>query len=226
MSRRSRGALPPRRASLLLIGALFGFWAASARAASEPPTPPEPDTAEAQRAGSALAISGRAGPSIVFGDPANPEYTREFGRVGVWVGGELAYRSSYFIEPFIEVGYGFLASGESTLPSGPWGEGGLMQQQLGMWSISPGARTQIWRLRPELGIGLAIVKQSNDFLGETNSVSQAALFTQLGLSCTVFEAERLRIDTGVKLAAARGAGITFTSLAIAARFDAFVFDAD
>ena len=219
MSRTSRVAW------LLFVGALFGFRAASARAETEPAAP-APDTAEAQRSGSALAISGRAGPSIIFGEPANPEYAGEFGRVGVWVGGELAYRSSYFVEPFIEVGYGFLASGESTLPSGPWGEGGLMQQQLGMWSISPGVRTQIWLLRPELGMGFAIVKQSNDFIGETNSVSQTALFTQLGLSCTVFEAERLRIDTGVKLAAARGAGITFTSLAVAARFDAFVFDAD
>jgi hypothetical protein len=217
MSRARRLGVP---CSLLLAISL-----SAARAGAEPTSPGEPDAAPTARGGgSALVLAASAGPSVVFGEPANPEYTPSFGRVGLWVGGELAYRSSYFIEPFLEVGYGFLASGESNLPSGPWGEGGLMKQQLGMWCLSPGARTQIWRLRPELGLGLGIIRQSNDFRGETNGVSQVALFTQLGLAVTLFEAERIRIDTGAKLAAARGAGITFMSLTLAARFDAFVFD--
>jgi hypothetical protein len=201
-------------------------WVPCSLASAEPATLTEPDRVEAAPGGSALTLAASAGPSVVFGEPANPEYDPSLGRVGVWLGVELAYRSSYFLEPFLEVGYGFLASGESTLPSGPWGEGGLMEQQLGMWSISPGVRTEIWRLRPELGIGMGIVTQSNDFRGETNGVSQVALFTQLGLGFTVFEAERIRVDTGLKLAAARGAGITFTTLTIAARFDALVFDGD
>ena len=49
MSRTSRVAW------LLFVGALFGFRAASARAETEPAAP-APDTAEAQRSGSALAI--------------------------------------------------------------------------------------------------------------------------------------------------------------------------
>jgi hypothetical protein len=208
------------------VAVLLTALLSSPRASAEPAGPDEPDVAPPSTRGSALVLEAAVGPSVVFGEPANPEYTPSFGRVGLWLGGKLAYRSSYFIEPFLEVGYGFLASGESNLPSGPWGEGGLMEQQLGMWCVSPGIRTEIWRLRPELALGFGIVTQSNDFRGETNDVSQVALLTQLGLGFTLYEAERIRVDTGAKLAAARGAGITFMSLTVAARFDAFVFDGD
>jgi hypothetical protein len=204
-----------------VVAVLLTAVLSSSRARAEPG---EPDVAPTTSRGSALVLEAAVGPSVVFGEPANPEYSPSFGRVGLWLGGKLAYHSSYFIEPFLEVGYAFLASGESNLPSGPWGEGGVMEQQLGMWGVSPGIRTEIWRLRPELALGFGIVRQSNDFRGETNSVSQVALLTQLGLGFTLYEAERIRVDTGAKLAAARGAGITFMSLTIAARFDAFVFD--
>jgi hypothetical protein len=203
---------------------LLAITLSSPRASADPVGLAEPDVAPTAKGGSALAFSASIGPSVVFGGAANPEYSPSFGRVGVWLGGELAYRSTYFVEPFFQVGYGFLASGESNLPSGPWGEGGLMEQELGMWCLSPGLRTEIWRLRPELGLGLGIVRQSNEFRGETNGVSQLALFTQLGVSVTLFEAARIRVDAGGKLAAARGAGITFMTLTLAARFDAFVFD--
>ena len=50
---------------------------------------------------SSLELSGAFGPSYVFGEPANPEYTQQVTQVGAY--GELgfAYRSSYFVDPFI-----------------------------------------------------------------------------------------------------------------------------
>jgi hypothetical protein len=98
-----------------------------------------------------------------------------------------------------------------------------MEQQLGMWSISPGVRTELWRFRPQLGIGMGIVRQSNDFRGASNTVSQPALMTQLGVDFAVFEAERVRVDSGVKVVASPGNGITFVSFVVAARFDALTF---
>jgi hypothetical protein len=194
-----------------------------APAEAEPVALSEPAEPALPSSPGALEVGATLGPSIVFGEPANPEYTQSFGRVGLYVAGAVTYRTSYFIDPFLEVGYAFLASGESNLPSGPWGDGGVMEQQLGMWVISPGIRTELWRFRPQIGLGLGIARQSNDFLGETNSLSQVAVLTQLGVDFEVFSADRLRIDSGLKVAASPGNGITFVSLVVAARFDALTF---
>jgi hypothetical protein len=197
---------------------LSGAWSHAASATPASPSSP------ASEAPAALEVGAALGPSVAFGEPANPEYAQSFGRVGVGLSATLAYRSSYFVDPFFEVGYALLASGESRLPDGPWGEGGLIRQTLGTWIFSPGIRTEIWRFRPEIGLGLALVTQSNDFRGETNHATQAAVLSQVGLGFAIMDADRIHIDTGLKLVAAPGAGITFVCLSLVARLDALVFD--
>jgi hypothetical protein len=161
-----------------------------------------------------LVVSAALSPSYVFSRPANPVTEPSYHRLGVF--GELgvAYRSSYFLDPFLSVGYAVLASGESQLPDGPWGEGGTLEQNLGAWTISPGVTADIWRFRPRLGIGLLIVDQSNRFQGRKNSVSQGNLSTQLGLGFNVFRRGPLQLDVETRVVIARGTEITFVTLGL------------
>jgi len=172
---------------------------------------------------SSLELSAALGPSLVFGEPANPAFSESVGRVGVELAGAIAYRSSYFVDPRLEVGYAWLAHGRSELPSGPWGDGGALKQQLGTWLISPGISADIWRFRPRIGIGLSIVSQSNDFAGQTHSSTQLSLLSQAGLGFQVFEADSLRIDADARIVGIPGADLTFLSVGIVGRWDAVSF---
>jgi hypothetical protein len=172
---------------------------------------------------SSLEISGVFGPSYVFGEPANPEYTQSVTQVGAY--GELgfAYRSSYFVDPFISVGYASLASGQSRLPDGAWGEGGEIGQHLGAWVISPGITSDIWRFRPRFGLGLAVIVQSFEFQGETNSSTQLPVVAQLGLGFNTFDDGRFRLDLESRAILASGADVTFATFDVVLRGDLFYF---
>jgi hypothetical protein len=179
--------------------------------------------ARAHEPASSLELSAAVGPSLVFGEPANPEFSKSVGRVGVELAAAIAYRSSYFVDPQLELGYAWLAHGRSELPSGIWGDGGALKQQLGAWLISPGVSTDIWRFRPRIGIGLSIVSQSNDFAGQTHSSTQLSLLSQAGLGFQVFETSSLRIDADAKIVGIPGAELTFVSVGIVGRWDAESF---
>lgn len=195
------------------------LWAQEA-AVGESPTPTE---APARAPSSSLELSAAVGPSLVFGEPANPEFSESVGRVGVELAAAIAYRSSYFVDPQLEVGYAWLAHGRSELPSGPWGDGGSLKQQLGAWVISPGVSADIWRFRPRIGIGLSIVSQSNEFGGQTHSSTQLSIVSQAGLGFLVFEANSLRIDADARIVGIPGAELTFMTLGIVGRWDAASF---
>jgi hypothetical protein len=160
---------------------------------------------------------------MVFGDAANPEYVQSFTRTGVY--GELgvSYRSSYFVDPFLSVGYAVLATGVSEIPPGAYGDGGEIEQRLSTWVISPGITTDIWRFRPRLGLGLAVVMQKFEFQGETNSSSQLPVVTQLGLGFNAFNDGRFRLDLETRAVLARGADVTFVTLDAVMRGDLFYF---
>lgn len=172
---------------------------------------------------SSLELSGVFGPSYVFGEPANPEYTQQVTQVGAY--GELgfAYRSSYFVDPFISVGYASLASGQSRLPDGVWGEGGEIGQHLGAWVISPGITSDIWRFRPRFGLGLAVIVQSFEFQGETHSSTQLPVVTQLGLGFNAYDDGRFRLDLEGRGIIASGADVTFLTFDVVLRGDLFYF---
>jgi hypothetical protein len=159
----------------------------------------------------------------VFGDPANPGYTQSFSRIGVFGEAGLAYRSHYFIDPFLSVGYAVLASGKSKLPDGPWGAGGTLDQHLGAWVIAPGVTADLWRFRLRFGLGIAIVEQKNSFLGDTHSTSQLVLANQFGLGFNVLDIHRFRLDAETRLVRAAGADVTFLTLAVVARGDLLCF---
>ncbi|HEU4579915.1 MAG TPA: hypothetical protein VFS67_16760 [Polyangiaceae bacterium] len=196
---------------------------APALAAQEPPLAETGTSSEMRPPASSLELSAALGPSLVFGDPANPEFSESVGRVGVELAAAVAYRSSYFVDPQLEVGYAWLAHGRSELPSGPWGDGGTLKQQLGAWVISPGISADIWRFRPRIGIGLSIVSQSNEFAGETHSATQLSLLSQAGLGFQLFESNSLRIDADAKIVGIPGAELTFSSVGVVARWDALSF---
>jgi len=189
--------------------------------------PPKPDAtvpvAASAHPTSSFEVSGALGPSIVFGQPANPEYTQSFSRVGVFGEFGIAYRSSYFVDPFISVGYATLASGESALPSGAWGQGGTLEQHLGAWVISPGITVDIWRFRPRLGLGLAVIVQSYEFSGTKNSSTQLPILTQFGLGFNAVDYDRLRLDLEARVVLATGADVTFTTFDAVVRGDLFYF---
>jgi hypothetical protein len=140
-----------------------------------------------------------------------------FGEVGV------AYRSSYFIDPFISVSYATLAHGVSTLPPGPWGSGGTLDQHLGTWVIAPGITTDIWRIRLRLGLGLAVVVQKFGYAGHENSSTQLPLAQQLGLGVNMIDKDWFRLDAEARLIAVPGADVTYTTVAIVARGDMIRF---
>jgi len=209
-----------------------GFWASSVRAQPTAASSPEPaprtegeSSAQAApshdtRPTSALEVSAFVGPSVVFGAPANPDYSPSVERVGALVAGAVTYRSSYFIDPVLEVGYAWLARGTSELPSGPWGEGGTVEQRLGTWIISPGVSAEFWRLRARLGLGLGIVTQSDTFRGQTFSTSQLPVMSQLVIACKALDLAPVQIDVEGRAVLASGADISFIGLGVSARFDA------
>ena len=223
-----RPELQSVRGAVALLLALVQTAAAQTTPAQ---TVPAPDATSASRpqssaAPSALELSGSLGPTLTFGEAANPEYTRSVGRVGVLLGAVVAYRSSYFVAPRFEVGYAALAHGESELPSGPWGDGGKLEQRLRTWVISPGVSGDLWRFRPRLGLGVAFVSQANSYAGQTHSSSQFSISTQLGLGFQLIESGPLRLDVDARLVSLGGAGITFASLGLVGRWDALLFASD
>jgi len=215
------------RSLLPLGGALLGagvVLSLSARAAAEEaPAPSDVAGEESGRAPSALELSASLGPSVVFGEPANPAYTQSFDRVGVLAAFAVAYRSTYFLDPSLDVGYAALAEGESLLPDGPWGEGGLVEQQLATWVISPGVSTELWRFRVRLGIGLAVVSQTNTFRGDENSSTQLPISSQLVLGFKVLDNNLIRLDAEGRMVVIQGAAVNFASLGLSARFDVISF---
>ena len=230
---RARGAAGLLGASLLVAGLLV----ASSSPAQPPPASPGPagpvvgepeaSTSAAQRgrARSALELSGFVGPSVVFGEPANPDYSPSVERLGALVAGSIAYRSGYFLDPGLEVGYAWLARGSSALPSGPWGEGGKVEQSLGAWLISPGVSAELWRVRARLGLGLGIVTQSDTFRGYTSTTSQLPLMSQLVIACKAVDLAAVQLDVEGRAVVASGADVTFVSLGVSARFDIVRFGA-
>ncbi len=172
---------------------------------------------------SSIEVSLTLGPSFLFGDPANPEYQTSFRRVGFFGELAVAYRSDYFLDPFLAVGYATLASGEAQLPNGVWGAGGTLEQHLGIWTISPGVTTEIWRFRPRLGIGLALVKQSFSFLGEDSTTTQMPILGQAGLGFVAYDSERFRLDAEARAILANGADITVATIDLVLRADLVYF---
>jgi hypothetical protein len=161
--------------------------------------------------------------TALFGEPANPEYAGSFRRVGGY--GELAvgYRSSYFIDPLISVGYASLAGGDAQLPDGPWGDGGKLEQHLGAWFISPGLTADLWRFRLRFGIGVAVVQPSFRYAGVDSSSSQIAIMNQLGIGFNAIDADRFRLDGEVRFVNAAGADLAFMSFNLIMRGDVIVF---
>jgi hypothetical protein len=166
-------------------------------------------------------------PTVVEGEPANPQLTNSFRRVGIYGEAGVAYRSKYFLDPFISVGYGSLASGKTELPDAAYGgefhPGGTLHQHLGEWVISPGVTTDIWRFRLRFGIGIAIVKQSNRYQGDNHTATQMPLAWQAGLAFNVYKIPRFRLDADARFVQANGADVTFWALGITARGDLITY---
>jgi hypothetical protein len=213
---------------LRALGALLGtglVLSLSARAAAqEAAVPAEAVPAEAaaeqeSSAPSAWELSASLGPTVVFSEPANPAYTQSFNRVGVLASLAIAYRSPYFLDPLIEVGYAALADGKSQLPDGEWGAGGVMEQHLATWIISPGVSTEFWRFRARLGIGIEIVSQSYTFRGEESSSTQLPIASQLVIGFKALDNNLIRLDAEARAVVAQGAEINFLSFGLTGRFD-------
>ena len=175
-------------------------------------------------ASSSLELAPYIGPTLIFGDPANPQYPKSFDRLGAYVGAALAYRSGYFLDPFLDVGYARLARGTTELPSGPWGAGGSLSQRLWAWTFSPGVTSDIWRFRLRLGLGLAVVRQSNSFAEQQSTTKQTSLSTQFGVGFNWIDRRSLRLDTDLRLVSAYGADVTFLTLGAVLRTDVLEFE--
>jgi hypothetical protein len=217
----ARGQLPSWLVAVVVLGAArsaLGQTPAPAAVQNEASGSSAPSPAESA-APEALQLAAMLGPTLAFGDAANPEYQSSVSRIGVALIGSLIYRPDYFLTPQLDIGYAALASGEARLPDGPWGTGGKVEQRLAEWIISPTVTADLWRFRPRLGLGLAIVSQANEFQGASHSVTQISLVTQFGLGFQVLETRALRIDAEARYVLAKGADIAFTTLGLAACFD-------
>ncbi len=206
--------------SLFTVAAILGA-AASARAADTADGSASDSSTSA--APSSLEVSALVGMSVTQGEPAYTAATTSFRRVGVYSELGVGYRSSYFIDPFISVGYGALASADTKLPDGEWGSAGTLHQNLGVWFISPGITSDIWRFRLRLGIGIAIVKESNTFHSDKNTATQKPLAAQLGLGFNCYETHRFRLDFDLRYVKAQGADVSFGLFGVTARGDLLTF---
>jgi hypothetical protein len=135
----------------------------------------------------------------------------------------VAYRSKYFLDPFISAGYATLASGETTLPDGEYGPGGTLHQHLGVWLLSPGVTTDLWRFRLRFGIGLAVVKQSFRFQGEDTTSTQLPFAFEAGVGYNFYKLPRFRLDAEARFVQAKGADIAFWTLGLTGRGDLVTF---
>jgi hypothetical protein len=208
----------PRHTLACALGALVAAAALRAHA-QEAPARPAGDNGSI----SSIEVWGAIGPSVTLGEPANPEYTRSFRRVGYT--GELgvAYRSSYFVDPFVLVSYANLASGESSLPSGTWGDGSTLEQYLSTWVIAPGITTDLWRFRLRYGLGVAVVVQGFRLGEQENTTTQLPLANQFGVAFNAFSADRLRLDAEAKFVTAGGADVSYGTLSLVMRGDLVEF---
>jgi len=203
---------------------------APAPATSAPPTtdtgaaPPASAAPLEKAKPSSLELSLSFGPSVLWGEAANPEFDPSVTRFGAYGAFGIGYRSSYFIDPFLEVGYGSLATGEVTLPNDPaWGTGGTLEQHLGVWTISPGLTAELWRFRPRFGMGLAVVVQGYHFGGEDHSSTQLPLLAQFGLGFVAYDSPRVRLDIEARQVVIGGADVHFTTIDVLLRADAIYF---
>jgi hypothetical protein len=192
--------------------------------AADKATPSAP-AAEEKELPSSLEIGLALAPSVVFGDAANEQYSPTLTRVGVFGELSIAYRSSYFLDPFISVGYASLANGEAHLPDGEWGAGGKLEQHLSTVTISPGITLDLWRFRPRFGMGIAIVTESYTFAGHTHSSKQTPLMAQFGLGFVALDTGRLRLDIEARGIAVTGSETSFATLGVVLRGDAVYFGA-
>jgi hypothetical protein len=188
-----------------------------------PPSAPEPDEPTPPHHTSSLELWGAIAPSLVFGDPANPSYAGSLRRVGVFGELGIAYRSSYFLAPFLAAGYADLASGTAHLPRGPWGAGRTLDEQLTFRMIALGITSDIWRFRLRFAVGLGFADQRFTDASEHTS-SQAAIANQFGLGFNALSVRRFRLDAEAQLVAAPGAAVSFATLALVAHADVLVFD--
>jgi len=172
---------------------------------------------------SSLELSLSIGPTVMYGEAANPEYDPSVSRFGIFGSFGVGYRSSYFVDPFIEIGYGSLATGEVVLPNGPWGAGGTLKQQLSVVTISPGITADIWRFRPKFGMGLSFVTESYAFGGQEHSSTQPPLLAQLGLGFVAVDVPRFRLDVEARTVIMQGADVHFTTIDVVLRADAIYF---
>ncbi|HEX2669585.1 MAG TPA: hypothetical protein VHM25_01875 [Polyangiaceae bacterium] len=191
----------------------------AAPAAPAETLPARPPAAEP----SSLELFGTLAPTVTQGEPANPQLTNSFRRVGFYGEAGVAYRSKYFLDPFVSVGYGTLASGDTTLPDSKYGSGGTLHQHLGTWLLSPGVTTDIWRFRLRFGIGIAVVKQSFRFQGENNTATQLPLVWEAGLGFNFYKVPRFRLDAEARFVEAKGADVSFWMLGITGRGDVATF---
>jgi len=201
-----------------------------AQAEPAPPAPaPAPSAAAAAAAPapaaepSSLELFGTIAPTVTQGEPANPQLTNSFRRVGFYGEAGVAYRSKYFLDPFVSVGYGTLASGDTTLPDSKYGSGGTLHQHLGTWLLSPGVTSDIWRFRLRFGIGIAVVKQSFRFQGENNTATQLPLAWEAGLGFNFYKIPRFRLDAEARFVQAKGADVSFWMLGLTGRGDIATF---
>lgn len=205
-----------------LVAALVAPDASAAEPVDQPPPSKKKELAH-QPSNSSIEISGVFGPTYLFGSAANPEYMQSYSKTGAY--GELgvSYRSSYFVDPFLSVGYATLASGQARLPAGAWGAGGTMGMHTGTWVISPGITSDIWRFRPRFGLGVAVVVQSFDFNGDENSSTQTPLVAQLGLGFNMWDDDIFRFDLESRVIVIDGADLTFVTFDAVLRGDVFCF---
>ena len=191
---------------------------APAAPAAAPPVDAAPKAEPAS-----LELFGAIAPTVVQGDPANPRLTNSFRRVGFYGEAGVAYRSKYFLDPFISFGYATLASGDTTLPDNEYFSGGTLHQHLGTWVLSPGVTSDIWRFRLRFGIGIAVVKQSFRFHGENNTATQLPLVWEAGLGFNFYKAHRFRLDAEARFVEAKGADVSFWMLGLGGRGDVVTF---
>jgi hypothetical protein len=172
----------------------------------------------------ALELEAAFAPSLVLGDAANPRYQESYSRWGVAGTISFTYRARYFLNPHIEAGYAWLASGDSQLPPGIWGEGGSIEQSLTCWTISPGATLPFWRFRLLAGIGIVVAEQANIVFGEENESSQLGMLQRLGLSFDALKTERTRLAAVLEYQNSAGLKLSWLTLGVSFRGDFVQWD--
>jgi hypothetical protein len=149
------------------------------------------------------ALCGGWGHTTQGASGASKERSNDNG--GFALGGRLSFGSSYFVRPFVEVGWTPLtASKEVTRINGPPER---IDSALSIWSFTAGPSVDVWRLRAGAGLSILRAQVTSTMSDVTITPSEYGIGYAFYLSGFVYQRPRFRTGLDVRFITSSELGI-------------------